>query len=272
MKKAIGFNAGQYGDLIISTAAAKVFKERFPDSELTLGISKNFSEISPLFYNHLYFDNIHIWEGYNNWPSDIDKKYLEFKKYDIVFNAMPQHTRNDWYNYHHFTQEICLSHGFEPTENLQCNLTKWFDTIPGYENYIALSVFPGYGASNGRTFSIEKLNELVDNIHKLGYKTILIGTDKEPKLNNTETTNTTFFNSVKTMLSCKMLITADTAMSWVASAYNFPTIGYYTRNYIDMKIDRICSHIPVNPHGQYISADKITDIPIEKIIELIKNS
>ena len=197
MKKAIGFNAGQYGDLIISTAAAKVFKERFPDSELTLGISKNFSEISPLFYNHLYFDNIHIWEGYNNWPSDIDKKYLEFKKYDIVFNAMPQHTRNDWYNYHHFTQEICLSHGFEPTENLQCNLTKWFDTIPGYENYIALSVFPGYGASNGRTFSIEKLNELVDNIHKLGYKTILIGTDKEPKLNNTETTNTTFFNSVK---------------------------------------------------------------------------
>ena len=187
MKKAIGFNAGQYGDLIISTAAAKVFKERFPDSELTLGISKNFSEISPLFYNHLYFDNIHIWEGYNNWPSDIDKKYLEFKKYDIDFNAMPQHTRNDWYNYHHFTQVICLSHGFEPTENLQCNLTKWFDTIPGYENYIALSVFPGYGASNGRTFSVEKLNELVDNIHKLGYKTILIGTDKEPKLNNTET-------------------------------------------------------------------------------------
>ena len=133
-------------------------------------------------------------------------------------------------------------------------------------------MFPGYGVSNGRTFSVEKLNILVDRIHELGYKTILIGTDKEPKLNNTEVTNTSFFNAVKIMLSCKMLITADTAMSWIASAYNFPSIGYYTKNYIDMKIDRICSHIPINPRGQALLADKIDEIPIDKIIQLIKES
>lgn len=270
MKRAIGMIAGQFGDLVISTVAARTFKQQFPDYQLEFGISNKFQGIAPLFFNHKHIDKIHIWEGYDDWPNHPhDLRHLNHEKYDIVFNAMPKHTKLDWYNYYHFTQENCLVHGIEPPENLQCNLTKWFDTIPDYKNYIALSVFPGYGVSNGRTFSTEKLNKLVDNIHKLGYKTILIGTDKEPKLNNTETTNTTFFNAVKIMLSCKMLITADTAMSWVASAYSFPTIGYYTRNYSDMRIDRICSHIPINPRGQYISADKIDNIPIEKILELI---
>lgn len=271
MKRAIGFNLSQYGDLVIGTVTARAFKQQFPDYELEFGIASKYQGIAPLFFNHPDIDKIHIWEGCDDWPNHPeDSRHLNWEKYDIVFHAMAPHTINSWYNERHFTQENCLVHGLNPPENLQCFLNKWFDTLSGYENYVALSVFPGYGVSNGRTFSVEKLNELVEKIHKLGLKTIVIGTDLEPKLIDTKVTNTTFFNAVKIMLSCKILITADTAMSWVASAYDFPTIGFYTKNYFDMKIERIQSHIPVNPRGHYLAAEKIDDIEINNIVEILK--
>ena len=49
MIKAIGFNQGQIGDLVINLIACRAFKEKFPDSHLTFGINKKYQSILPIF-------------------------------------------------------------------------------------------------------------------------------------------------------------------------------------------------------------------------------
>ena len=76
MIKAIGWNLGQIGDIIMNTVVSRGFKEQYPDSHLTLGIYKEYSDMKDLFINHPFIDDVHIYDSYNNWPNDNDKKFL----------------------------------------------------------------------------------------------------------------------------------------------------------------------------------------------------
>lgn len=264
MKVILG-NLGQYGDSIINTVLARAFKQRHPNSHVTLQIAQKFSQIAPLFSNHPYIDRVKIFEGYDNFPTQNDLRYLQEERFDFIFPGMPP-AYPYWYNLvNHQTQAICIINGLAPPQNLQCILNKYFDHKPGLENTIAVSFFSG----KEKSISIDKAQKIVDFIHSLGYSTIHLNGPNEPDLINCPKSNTSYFDSVKTLLGCKLFVTIDTGMSWVASAYSFPVVGMYGKIYPRIQTQKV--YEPVNPEAIYLERDVANDIPLEEITKAIKN-
>lgn len=261
--KAIGMQNGIRGDLIISTVVARSFKERFPDSKLIMGLHKDFADMVPLFFQHESYDNFHLYDGYDNWPNEIDKKYLSKAKYDIVFNAMAPHLDNAWWKSWHQTEENCHMHYLPIPKNIQCSLNPWFD-ISDNKKFVALSPIGGwYNFPNTKSLSIPRAQEIVNFILSLGLGVIQLGHPDEPKLDGTTKKNLTYFDSVKNLLSCKAFITVDTGLTWVASAYSFPTLGLYSNSYYSSSY--IKNIQPINNKAIYLDAPNVNDIDIELI-------
>jgi ADP-heptose:LPS heptosyltransferase len=264
--KAIGWNLGQRGDIVMNTVVARGFKEEFPNSHLTLGIYKEYADMKDLFKHHPYIDDIHIYDSYHNWPNDKDTEFIKNSNFDKVYNGMPQHSRYDWYNYcESQTEEACLMNGIKPPKNLQCNLTKWFDNNKDYSNFICIAPF---SSSEKKDLSMDKANEIVKLVKELGFEVLQLSSTKQPKLNNVTFNETDYFNSVVNMLSCKLLITINTGMSWVSSAYNHKTLGLYSIEhwgYEGLKSSKI--YEPINPNAIYLKSSHPNDIILDDIRE-----
>lgn len=268
MIKAAGFLLGQFGDLVIQTVVCRAFKQKYPDSYLTFTIGDRYKDILPLFFNHPDIDDFHIYEGYDNWPSPNDIEYLKYKKFDLVFDGKASPTRHDWYNHYHYAQEHCLEHGLTPPDDLSYYLKRWFSLYDNYNNIITLSLFPSKGTQLDKGMLIEQAEILCLDLKKNGYQPIQLGGRFEIKLENAENPDFSFLEATRTMLSSKLHITADTAFSSIAAAYNHPTIGFYGLNYSNM-VDCF-SHLPPNKNALYIKNRPPNSIKAEEIINLIK--
>ena len=266
MIKAIGFNQGQIGDLVINLIACRAFKEQFPDSHLTFGINKKYESILPIFkYNELIND-FKIWENYDNWPSENDRKYLESKQFDVIFNPMPQHKYQDWYLKYHHSEAVCLMHNLTPPKNLQINLNKWFDLDEKYEDCVAITSFSSVGAI--RDIPMDFTNKIIEYIHSLGLKTIQLGLKKHPRLNTTyEPLGGEIFDDIKIALSCKFLLTADTGMNYIMSGYQAKVLSLYSCLSYPVYAPLI-NRTPRNPNAIALEHYNIKDINFE----LIKDS
>ena len=270
MKKAIGFNLGQRGDLIVTTVCAKAFKSVYPDYHLVLGVGPQYQDMLPLFYQHPYFDNFHVYEAYDKWPNQEDIKYLNEVKYDMVFDGMPQHRIHNWWEFYHLCQETCDMHGLPIPKDYECILTKWFNPNSDFKNYIAFAPFAAFynKETNLKKISIEKAQKLVDSITKLGYNILHVGGHDEPILNNTIKFKTSYFESVKNLLGCKAFLHTDTGLAWVASAYQFNCLGLYSYSYYGEKFAK--QLYPVNKNAIYLQDYSAENINNELIIDKLK--
>lgn len=266
--RAIGFNAGQFGDVLMGTVAARAFKEQNPDSHLTLGIAEKYSSIAPLFRGHKYFDALHIWKGYNDWPNKDDELHLALKRYDKVFDAMPQHTDPFWYLQRHQTAELCMMHGLTPPKNLQVDLTEIKGAAFAASKTIALSLF-GETRGGDKNVTEEQAKQIVELVKKMGYNPMQLGVQAHPKICD-GFLDVSFESSVIFMRMSKMLITVDTAMSWIASGYSHPTIGLYCSSYYPMATTSK-NWQPVNPNAIYLESPKVSDIILDRIETSIKS-
>ena len=264
--KAIGFNAGQFGDVVMGTVAARAHKLKFPDSHLTLGIAEKYSAIHSLFANHVYFDASHVWKGYNDWPNSDDNLHLALNNYDKVYNAMPQHTEHFWYLHRHQTAELCLMHGLTPPDNLQVALTQ--PPLSHREKkVVGLSLF-GETRGEEKSVTVEQGKAIVEMVKKMGYSPLQFGLPSEPKICE-HRCEMPFSDAVVTMSQCGALITIDTAMSWLASGYSMPTVGLYSYSYYPMaKTSK--NWQPVNPNAIYVESAKVSDIILDRIEAAIK--
>jgi ADP-heptose:LPS heptosyltransferase len=263
--KAIGFNAGQFGDVIMGTVAARAHKLAYPDSKLTLGIAKKYSDIQNLFANHEYFDNVHIWKGYNDYPTIDDK--LMHVNFDKVYDAMPQHTSPYWYLNNHQTAELCLMHGLTPPSNLQVSLTRP-EMIGLYSPAsIALSLF-GETRGGEKSVTLEQAKAIVKLVEKMGFVPLQLGLANEPQICQQRFVGP-FAWSVAKMLGSVALITIDTAMAWIASGYSQPTVGLYGYSYYPMA-KTAKNWQPVNPNAIYVESAKVSDIIVERIEAALK--
>lgn len=269
------FNQAQAGDLCINTVPARLFKIYYPESTLFMNVNEKYVDLLPLFYNHPHIDGFRIWEGWDtNTPKDLE--YLKYaREHDIVIGSrMPKHSRDDWYKFFHQGEEACYQNGF-PKElvnflggDFSCYLNRWF-SIDDRKDYIAFAPFAGfYNPNSPKKLSVEKAQEIVDLLVKLGYKVLQIGGPDEPVLSSAEKFNGSYFESMKAILSCKLLITTDTWCSWYSSAYKFPTIHLLTYDYYS--IEHISSIIPSNSNGNFIANKFINDITISQLEEEIK--
>lgn len=267
MIKACGFLAGQFGDLVIQTVACRAFKEQYPDSHLTFAIARKYSAILPLFLHNKYIDDIHIFDGYDDWPNAVDKEYLDFKKFDIVFNAMAPHTRQDWYNYFHYAAEACLRQGLKPPQDLSYYLEPWFEPYKE-DNIVTLSLFPSKGTQLDKTMPMDECEKLCIALKSKGLKPIQLGGKFEVKLANAESPDFSFLEAAKMLRCSKAHITADTAFSSIAAGYQHPCVGFYGLNYPNMK--DCFSHLPVNRNAIYLKNKPVQTVTHEEILELAK--
>lgn len=270
IKKAIGLAQGQLGDCIINTVAARSFKEQYPDYKLIMGVNKKYQEIIPLFYDHESFDGFHVYDQYDNWPNEHDKNYLRKSKYDIVFNAMPPHSLDDWWRYYHQTEESCISNGLPIPNNIQCNLTQWFP-IEDNKDYITFNFVGAFyaGYPNNKSYNPEQAQQIVDCVRKLGYKVLLLGDPREPMLENAERKNLTIIESVKAMLGSRLFIGIDSFLTWAASAYSFPTVSCYANHYYGKTFVKNIQ--PKNPNGLFLDAPNVSEINVDEIISKAKD-
>lgn len=256
----IGFKGGQYGDLCMGVVAAKTLKKVKPDTHFTLGIASKFKEIEPVFYNNPYIDDIHIWEGYEDFPTE--KDLVDIHKFDYLFNPHTLHTSILWYTAHHQVAEYCLEFGMSVPKSLQIELNLYFPLYKEFKNYVALSPFTNW--PDQKDISLENLERIIKLVHSFGYKTVQLGLPKDVSLPNTERFDCSYFESVKIMASSKLLITADTGMSWVASGYKHPVIGLYglIPTYPGIRHTRFIE--PVNPNATYFSSFDRNDIDFRR--------
>ncbi len=263
--KAIGFNAGQFGDLVMGTVAARAHKEAYPDSKLTIGMARKYSAVQNLFEGHEYFDDVHIWQGYDDWPKADDNLHLAINRYDKVYNAMPQHTEPFWYLHRHQTAELCLMHRLTPPNNLQVSLGKPYHSENS--NHIALSLF-GATRAEEKNVTEKQGKEIAQLISKLGYIPIQLGLKSEPQVCEKRFLGT-FEESITRMLCCHTLITVDTAMAWIASGYSHQVIGLYGYEYYPLaKTSK--NWQPVNPNAIYLESPKVSDIILDRIEAALK--
>ncbi len=267
--RAIGFMAGQRGDLILGTVAARAFKEQHPDARLTLGLHKQYEDMLPLFQGHPFFDDYHLWHEYANWPGGEDNLFLAKNQFDIVYHAMPKrHNEPDWWKTETQPQNVCSIYGLTPPTNLQCSLTKWFDA-PANQEYVAFQPYGGFQDwPNKKSFSVERGNQVVQLIKSLGYKVLQIGGPGEPLLEGAEKRPLAYIDSVKQIAGCRAFVTIDSGLNWVMSAYSMPTLGLYANGYYGHQF--IKSIQPVNPNALYLDDVLVNDISLDLISARLK--
>lgn len=267
--KIIGTNQGQRGDLIIGTVVAKAIKERFPQSHFTLGINKQYQDMVDLFKYHPYIDDVHIWDQYDNWPNQYDINFLRSNNYNLILDPMPKHPNDHcWYNLvNHQTEAACIMNGFTPPKDLNCILNRYFDLDKKYTNYISIAPYTAWTKKN---ISDQKWEEIVNFLNTKNIKVIQLGADSEKIIKGCEKINgLSYFESVKIMLSTKLLICLDGGMSWVASAYQHPVLGLYGYHYDRLLTPKV--YEPLNKNAIYLEAEHAENINFELIKETILN-
>ena len=252
----------------MNVVACRAVKRDHPNSDLYLGINKQYQSLKEIFlYNNL-IDNIHIWDQYNNWPSDIDKEYLREQKFDMAFNPMPKHSSEDWYLYRHQTEEVCLMHGIIPPNDLTVTFNKYFET-KRYNKYVAVNLFAETRSSD-KTPDLQQSINIVNLIKSLGYIPVQIGLPEQPQICDNQFFGS-FFETIKFVLSCNFLVTVDSAIAWIASGYSFPVVGIYAYSYYTGATTSK-NWQPINKNALYIEKYRISDITtydIEQAIQLI---
>ncbi len=268
--RAIGFHQGQLGDIIISTVAARAFKQQYPDGRLTLGINKRFEMILPLIGAHAYFNDYHLYHEYAGWPGGEDNLFLAKNQFDLVYDAMPKRANEaTWWRTEHQAANACSIYGLSVPANLQCSLTKWFDA-PDNSGYIAFQPYGGFQDwPNKKSFSVERGNQVVALIKALGFKVLQIGGPGEPLLDGAEKRDLTYIESVKHILGCRAFVGVDSGLTWVTSAYSFPTLALYANGYYSRQF--ISSIQPVNPNAIYLDDVLVNDIPLDLIGARLKD-
>lgn len=265
--KVIGFNQGQYGDLCMCTVAARSVKEMMPNCELYFGINKKYESLKDIFLHNDFIDHIHIWDQYDGWPNQKDLDYITGENFNIVFDAMPKHTSDQWYLFKHQTEELCHMHKIVPPMNLQVSLNKYFETEDN-KKYVAVNLFAETRGSD-KTPSLERAKEICEIIKSHGFTPVQVGLPSQPQICEERFTGT-FFESIKFVLSCNFLFTVDSAMSWIMSGYNFPTIGIYAYSYYPGATSSV-NWQPINSNGIYIESDKISNITVDSIDDSIRS-
>ena len=264
-----GFNGGQYGDLVMNTVAAKRLKQIAPGTTISLGISKKYSAVAPLFFNHPHIDAIHIWQGYDDFPTKEDISLS--KRFRTVLDPMPKHPDGqEWFTKRHQTSEVCYMNQLGEWPADKCYLEKWFDIPAGYDNAIAFAPFAGwYNPNNDKKLSQSRAEEICNLIRSLGFRVIQIGGVDEPRIKNAEFLNLQIVDSVRYVLACKCLVHTDTFIGWAASAYSHRQLGLYSNKTYFINGKNYISNI--QPIGDNIIC--LDDINVNQIPdELIKTA
>ena len=259
---------GQHGDVIMQEPALRKFIKDNPDTKIVLAVSKPFENILPLFKN--YHDNIvefKVFEGYDDWPTEGDVEYINEQNFDAMFPPdIPRHEQNDWAKYRHITTETALMIGLDSdTINVELNLP---EDVVKEPNTVSLHLFSSKWPGGARSISVDKQTKIVKYLTGKGYKVYQLSAPHQPHIEGAIFGEGTYYDACIKMLSTDLLITCDSGMPWVASAYDHPMLGLYSAAYNPL-VGTTKNWQPVNPHAVYLEAQLAEEISWERIKEEI---
>ena len=259
---------GLRGDLAINIPAIEHAK-KVTGLQIDMPINKQFLDLLPIFMNQPSFHPV-ITDDYEKFPSELDKKWVEAKKYNKIFNPMQPHV-DDWFNKRHQVSAVLFDYFGQdlPSDSLQINLHRWFD-VEKENNCIAFAAFAGWSheKQSDKQLTVENAQAIADAINQMGYSVVQIGGPDEPRLEGTAFFLGSYFEAVKVVLGCRLLLHTDTGMGWIASGYKHPQIGLYGARYYGAA--NVKNIQPVNPNGLYLDAATFNEISLDKIIQTLK--
>jgi ADP-heptose:LPS heptosyltransferase len=258
--------AGQVGDIAMATVAARQAKAQWPDSHITFAVGLRYRHVADQLVTGLPFiDAIHCWSGYDNWPDENDIDHISTAKYDLFCPPFPEHTSDSWYNHMHYIHETCMMLGLPAPVDTQITLGYQSTVVRRSENTITLSLY-SLGHQEHKTLDRALVIQLCRWIKDRGLTPLLVG-GGDPEIPGAELIGPklTLQQAVDRIVAAKAHVTVDTALSWIASAYQVPTVGLYAINYPDMSLPRVVSHNPTNPHAIYLNKESITQHSLAEI-------
>ena len=267
---------GQYGDIVMQEPALRKFIKDNPNTKIVLAVSEPYKQILPLYEN--YHENIvefKVFEGYGHWPSPSDLQYIKDQNFDAMFPPdIPLHAQNDWANYRHIVSETALMIGCDcDTNNIQLNMPEKVNKEP---NTVAVHLFSSKWPYGVRSIAIEKQQAIVKYLLEKGYKVYQLSAPHQPQIEGTVIKQGTYYDACIRMLSTDFLVSCDSGMPWVSSAYEHPTVGLFSSNYNNL-VTTTKNWWPVNLNASYLEAGSANDInndlifkAIDKMIERTK--
>mgnify|MGYP003110648125 CR=1 FL=1 len=261
---------GQYGDIIMQEPALREFIRNNPDTKIVIGAYKKYQDIFPLFYN--YHENIigyKAFDGYNDWPTKADKEYIKKEGFDAIFpNGIPIHQQPDWANYKHITVETALMIGLSArSSNIELYMP---DDVKKEPKTACIHMFSSKYPGGARSVGIEKQTAITKHLLKNGYKVYQLSAPHQPHIEGAIFNKGTYYDACIRMLSADFLVSCDSGMPWVASAYNHPMLGLFSTAYNDL-VTTTKNWQPINPNAIYLESPYANAISIDSIIKEINN-
>ena len=186
----------------------------------------------------------------------------------MVFSAMPQH-RDEWWKHRHQYAEATHMMGLPIPSDIKPVMNRWFNLDPSFKhNWVAFAPFGGNGEVNDKQLSMEQAEAIVAHLRKRGYLTVHLGAPNEPRIQGAHWKyEGSYFDAVRTMLSCRLLIHCDTGMGHFAGAYNHPSLGLYGWRYHG---EEGLKHIqPLHDRFRAIAAPKVEAITLDSIAQAL---
>ena len=244
------------------------FIEDNPETKIVLAICDKYKDIQPLFYN--YHENIvdfKVWQGYDDWPTQSDLDYINEQGFDAMFPfEKPYHEQDDWANYRHIVEETALMLGVEASTN-KIEL-KMPENVIKRPNTVAVHLFSSKWPRGTRSIDLKKQKLIVDYLIDKGYDVMQVSAPHQPQIEGTIIKQGSYYDACIKVLSCDFLVSCDSGMAWVASAYDHPTVGLFSSNYNTL-VSTTKNWWPVNPNAVYLEAPIASTIQDDKIFEAI---
>ena len=267
--KIFGGNQGQFGDLAMMTVVARAIKEKYPNSNYTLGIGNRYGEIATLFNNHPYVDEVKILQNYGK-ITETDSRWIAAQSFDLILNLEPQHERFDWWNFRHQVSEACVMNGFNPPDDLRVNWNNGIEwkKVERKNPVISFAPFGNFGKCK-KSLTFDVAQSIVEELNKNNIDVVQIGHHSEPLLQHCQIKNgISYEKSVESILNTDLFLTVDTGLTWVTSGYAMPTVGLYFKNGVVPKLDAIQ---PYNERAAHLNFENNLELNVQEVVkEMIK--
>ena len=252
------------GDMVVSTLLYREIKKQYPNIKIYVLCGKNSKEIiknSPYIhaiyiYNNNFLKDIFVYKQIRKENIDLVVDFIQFRlrpkqlfllrminsKFLIGFNKSIYNIYNlsiecDTYKTHISKRyEILLNKLgiFKPLPNYDIFLNENFEEISKrlFKNNKNIIINP-ISASRHRSFSLNKLNDLIANIHKMNVFKIFIICQKKYKhlFSNIKNTKCICCSSILETASfiknCDIVISPDTSIVHICNAFNKKLVSLY---------------------------------------------
>lgn len=274
--KIFGVRGSMLGDSIMALPVLNYLEKIYPNSYKYWSLARKYSQLSQIYLNHPLIDKIQITDGDEGMcPGDIKIA----KTCDLVINTMPNHTREDWFNYYNIYEETFMMAGcpLQEYHNLlpeqqRPKLEKWFN-IEKYNKTIAIFPFAGYSREPRRSPSALWYKELSVQLRNLGYKIFHFGHELEPKIDADQDLRfLPLFDQIKMALGCDLVIGTDSGTALVIGAYEHPRQISLLTNHWPGHITNPMAFSTNNPNNKsFFAPDGANNIKIDNVINHIKS-